>query len=114
MSNILLLTNKIDHSPSGGRELLCKLNHDILKEIYKNQCTVFELSKISISGLIGVSNAFRGYIDGLTPETTANALHLIQRQNIDKIFVDGSNLGGFVKVVKKRFPQIGLSFKHHK
>ena len=114
MNNILLLTNEIDEFPGGGRELLCKLNHDILKEIYEDQCTVFELPKSSISGITSIFNAFRGYIDGLSSETIAEALHLIQAKNIDKIFVDGSNLGGFVKIVKKRFPKIKVyTFFHN-
>ena len=45
LNNTFLLTNQIDKVPSGGRELLCKLNHDILKEIYGDKCTVFELPK---------------------------------------------------------------------
>jgi len=114
MSNVLLITNKIDKSPSGGRELLCKLNHDIFKDLYGEQCTVFELPKSSISRLKDIVNAFRGYIDGLSFESVAEALHVIQTKNIDKIFVDGSNLGGFVKIVKKRFPKVKVyTFFHN-
>ena len=105
MDNVFLLTNEIDKSPTGGRELLCKLNHDILKEIYGDECIVFELPKSTISGFKGILNAFRGYIDGLSFETVAEALHVIESKKIDMIFVDGSNLGGFVKTVKKRFPK---------
>ena len=83
MDHILLLTNTIDTSPSGGRELLCKLNHDILKEIYGDQCIVFELPKSSISGMKGIFNAFRGYIDGLSSEPLTEALQVIQTKNID-------------------------------
>lgn len=114
MNNILLLTNEIDKFPGGGRELLCKLNYDILKEIYGDQCTVFELPKSTISGLKGIFNAFRGYIDGLSSETVADALQVIEKSNVEKIFVDGSNLGGFVKIVKTRFPKIKIyTFFHN-
>lgn len=106
MNNILLLTNKIDKSPGGGRELLCKLNHDILQEIYGDQCKVFELPKNSISGIKDIFYAFRGYIDGLTSKSIEEILQVIQQENIDRIFVDGSNFGGIIKIVKKRFPKI--------
>ena len=114
MDTILLLTNKINTSPSGGRELLCKLNHDLLKEIYGDQCTVFELPKSPINGIKGIFNAFRGYIDGLSTESVDESLQVIQTKNIDRIFVDGSNLGAFVKIVKTRFPKIKVyTFFHN-
>ena len=78
MDNILLLTNEIDKSPTGGRELLCKLNHDILKESYGDQCTVFELPKNSISGLKDIFNAFKGCIDGLNSKTMIEAFEASQ------------------------------------
>jgi len=58
--------------------------------------------------------AFRGYIDGLSSESINEILYVIQTKKIDKLFVDGSNLGGFVKIVKKRFPQIKIyTFFHN-
>ncbi len=114
MNDILLLTNKIYKLPTGGRELLRKLNHDILKEIYGDQCTVFELSKNSTSGMKSIFYAFKGYIDGLTSEFMFEAMQVIEENNINKIFVDGSNFGGFVKIVKKRFPKIKIyTFFHN-
>ncbi len=29
-ATVMLLTNQLEESPSGGREMLCKLNHDVL------------------------------------------------------------------------------------
>ena len=113
-NNILLLTNTIDDSPSGGRELLCKLNHDILRNLFDDRCTVFELPKNTISGLKGIFNAFKGYIDGLTPNVMNNVIQIVQEKKINKIFVDGSNFGGFVKRVKKQFPDVQLvTFFHN-
>ncbi|WP_428357432.1 glycosyltransferase [Methyloprofundus sp.] len=114
MNNVLLLTNKIDKYPGGGRELLCKLNHNILKEIYGAQCTVFELPKNSIRGTKAILFAFRGYIDGLSTESIDEALRVIQMENIEKIFVDGSNFGQFVKIVKTKYPNIQVyTFFHN-
>jgi polysaccharide biosynthesis protein PslH len=110
----MLLTNQLFASPSGGRELLCKLNHDILKDIYGNRFVLFELSRSPIRDLRSLINAFKGQIDGLTSETIVEALRHIQSKNIKKIFVDGSNFGEFIRVVKTRFPKIQVyTFFHN-
>ena len=56
-TKLLLLTNQLEDKPSGGRQLLCKLNYDVLKEIYGNQLLVFELPQIKIRGLKAVFNS---------------------------------------------------------
>ena len=113
-NNILLLTNEIDIVPTGGREMLCKLNYDILKQTYKKNLTICELPKKPISGLKDIFNAFKGYIDGLTSESIKNAIQIIQENKIEKVFVDGSNFGGFVKLIKKQFPDIQIyTFFHN-
>ena len=114
LSSIMLITNRLESSPSGGREMLCKLNHDVLKEIYGDRLTVLELSKNPIRGFKSVINAFRGYIDGINAEAIDFALREIGAKNIEKIFVDGSNFGGIVKVIKMRFPKVQLyTFFHN-
>lgn len=109
----MLLTNQLHKSPTGGRELLCKLNHDALKNIYGKYLILFELPRIHLLGIKSIVSAFRGHIDGLEDAVIANALNIIQTQNIRKIFVDGSNLGGFVKIVKQRFPYIEVNTFFH-
>ena len=94
--------------------MLCKMNHNILKEIYGDRCTVLELHKSSIHGLKAIVNAFRGYIDGVCPESIAMAMRNIQLMSIDKVFIDGSNLGEFARVIKKIFPNIQIyTFFHN-
>src|SRR5471030_1349455 len=103
-ANVLLLTNKLEKSPAGGRELLCKLNHDALREIYGERFTVFELVHKPVRGMASFINAFRGHIAGMTGETIAKAVQEIRKNKVTKIFVDGSNFGEFVKAVKKQLP----------
>ena len=112
-AKVMLLTNQLHKSPSGGRELLCKLNHDALEEIYGDRLVVFELPRVRLQGVRHLLNAFRGYIDGLDEEAMARALMTIQSENVGKVFVDGSNLGGLVKVAKRRFPQVQISSFFH-
>jgi len=110
---VLLLTNGLYSSPSGGRELLCKLNHDALKEIYGDLLVVLELPRHKITSFKSVVDAFKGHIDGLNDAVIAEALQAIQAENVNKVFVDGSNLGGFVAVVKRKFPQLEISTFFH-
>ena len=113
-SRLLLITNKLHDSPAGGRELLCKLNHDALQEIYGERFVLFELPRRPLQGIRSVLSAFKGHIDGLDEGIIANALQIIRRENISKVFVDGSNLGGFVKAVKARLPKVEVvTFFHN-
>lgn len=111
---IMLVTNRLESSPSGGRELLFRLNHDALRDIYGERLTVMELAKNPISGFKPTANAFRGHIDGVNAETIDFALSAIRAKNIEKIFVDGSNFGELVRAVKERFPKLRVfTFFHN-
>ena len=94
------VTNQFQDTTAGGLELLCKLNHDAFQDIYGERFVLFELSRRPLQGIRSVLSAFKGYIDGLDESTIASALQIIQRESVGKVFVDGSNLGGFVKEVK--------------
>ena len=110
----MLLTKKLEKLPAGGREMLCKLNHDALHEIYGERFTLFELAQKPARGLASIINAFRGHIDGLTSESIAEALREIRKNKVTKIFVDGSNFGEFIKAVKTQCPEIQIyTFFHN-
>ena len=109
----MLLTKRLHTSELGGRELLCKLNHDALKEIYGDCLVLLEMPVSRLKGLKSVISAFRGHIDGLNDDVIRAALQRIRRENITKVFVDGSNLGGFVKLVKRELPNVEISTFFH-
>jgi polysaccharide biosynthesis protein PslH len=68
----------------------------------------------SIGGLQSIIGAFRGHIDGLNDAVIRKALQTIQTENISKVFVDGSNLGGFVKIVKRELRNVEvITFFHN-
>ena len=114
LAGIMLVTNRMEKVPSGGRELLCKLNHDVLTEIYGNRLTIFELTKNPIRRFKSAVNAFKGYIDGINAETIDMVLQEIPAKNIKKIFVDGSNFGEIARAVKARFPKVQIvTFFHN-
>ena len=100
----MLVTNQLQTSPAGGRELLCKLNHDALHETYGDRLVILELPRQSPRGVKSIMSAFNGHIDGVTGASIQCALQAIERERICKVFVDGSNLGEFVRAVKRSFP----------
>lgn len=109
----MLLTNELHAFPAGGRELLCKLNHDALKEIYGERLVLFEVPRRSLSGVAAIPDALRGHIDGLDGDTIDRALSAIRSENVSKVFVDGSNLGAFTRCLKLGQPNIEVSTFFH-
>ena len=110
----MLVTKRLEPNPCSGRELLCKLNYDVLSAIYDDRLVLFELPIGRLQGLRSLVNAFRGHVDGLNDTIIKDALRTIQKENINKVFVDGSNLGGLVKIVKQRLPQVEvITFFHN-
>jgi polysaccharide biosynthesis protein PslH len=110
---VLLLTNSLKNSSNGGRQLLCKLNHDILRDIYGQRILLTELPRHQLHGIKAYINAFHGQIDGLSENTIFETLQIIRNKKVNKIFVDGSNLGGFVKTAKKKFRNLEITTFFH-
>jgi glycosyltransferase involved in cell wall biosynthesis len=113
-SRIMLLTKQLNPAPRGGREMLCKLNHNALASILGERLVVFELSSSRPANPCEIFNAFRGHIDGLTVQTIDDAINHLLRENVRQVFVDGSNLGGFVATLKRRMKHVEvISFFHN-
>jgi glycosyltransferase involved in cell wall biosynthesis len=111
---VLLLTTKLQVSPTGGREMLNKLNHIALSEIYGEQLIVMEIEKQLINGALTAINAIgKGYIDGINDEIIGKLLHIVSIKNISKIFVDGSNLGEMVRQLKLKYPLVQIHTFFH-
>ncbi|MCI5164667.1 MAG: glycosyltransferase [Candidatus Electrothrix sp. GM3_4] len=113
MKKLALLTKQLEKSPSGGRELLTKLNYDALHSIYGDNLVLHELPDACLSGIYAKLNAFFGQIDGLNSQYIELTLKSIQGKGVSKVFVDGSNLGGFVAVLKRRLPDIEVTTFFH-
>jgi hypothetical protein len=113
MPNILLVTNKIEYVQTGGRELLSKFNHDVLKDLYGSKLYVTELVKIPIRDIKSKINSFRGHIDGVNLNSIELLFDSIFLNQIEMIFIDGSNLGNLVKLIKKKIPSIKICTYFH-
>jgi glycosyltransferase involved in cell wall biosynthesis len=112
--SILLLTNYQAGTPiGGGRELLYKLNHDLLKDLYGDGVVVFTLKNRGRLGLRALPAALRGHIDGIDDIAVDELLDVIAETGVQKLFIDGSNLGTVAQRVKARFPQVTISTFFH-
>lgn len=113
LPGVMLITNKIAEAPIGGRQLLCKLNHDALRDIYGERLTLVELPRNRPRMLTLVLNAFCGHIDGLNDASISKSLNTIVAANVGKVFIDGSNFGEIAKIIKQRLPDVEVSTFFH-
>ncbi|WP_195910451.1 glycosyltransferase [Solemya velum gill symbiont] len=110
---LIIVTKQLEAEPTGGRELLCKLNYDVLLHIYGKQLTLMELPILPCKRALDILNAFRGHIDGLDADMISSIIKSIRETGATKVFVDGSNLGGFVITLKKTLPEIEITTFFH-
>lgn len=110
---LLLVTNRLQPSPQGGRELLCRLNHDALRATLGNRLCLYELPKRKLAGLVALLGAFRGWIDGLDAVAVRDILDLIAARSIAEVFIDGSNLGTLAAIIKASRPEVRVTTFFH-
>jgi len=111
--DVLFLTKQLNHSALGGRGMLSNLNCAALSKIFGERLHVFELPNVRLKSHIDIINSFRGHIDGLNDQTIEDIIILIQHKQIRRVFVDGSNLGAFIAVLKKRLPLVDTTTFFH-
>ncbi len=115
MFSLLLITKKLEKKPIGGRERLCKLNYKILQSLQENRLQLLELSDNKYKNLwsqtIGLT---RGYIDGVNKRSIIETIKIIKNGHINRVFIDGSNLGALAYVIKKTLPEVEvITFFHN-
>lgn len=111
---ILLVTNSFPEKAPGGRELLSKLIYSVLKKNFSSNLEVFFLTKpikFNVKNFLGF---FYGFVDGLNNQSIELLLKKIEQARVDIVFTDGSNLGAFVYIAKKKFPNVEfVTFFHN-
>ncbi len=111
---VLLVTRLDEDAPGGGRELLYRLNQRCLMHLFDEgfHCCRLGASTMRLAG--NVFGSLRGYIDGATPSAVARVAEIVEREGIDKLFVDGSNLGRIAAGLKRRAPHVKVyTFFHN-
>jgi glycosyltransferase involved in cell wall biosynthesis len=109
----MYVTPRVDPESYGGRQMLCRLNQDVLKEIYGDYFTLVELDRVRSPRLATVVGAISGHIDGLNRRRIAELLREIKAKRIETLFVDGSNLGALVRSVKTELPTVRVCTFFH-
>jgi glycosyltransferase involved in cell wall biosynthesis len=109
-----VITNQLHAQPTGGRERLRKLNYEAIRQIYRDQVTLIELTPRRVSNLNEVVDAFRGHIDGISNDAITKVMKTIEDQRIEKKIVEGSNIGESAWLAKKSFPKVQIiTFFHN-
>lgn len=86
--------------------MLCKLNYDVLHALYGDRLHLFELCQEKAYGIRSLLNSLAGFIDGVNPASLQLVQAAIEAHGIEKVFVDGSNLGLLVAAIKRSFPSV--------
>ena len=109
---ILLVTNKLEKNPTGGREMLSKLNYLTLKEIFKKNFFSHEIKKKKINKVLDAIIALGGNIDGVNDCEVKKIDNCIKANKISYLFIDGSNLGKIANKIKSKNLKI-ITFCHN-
>lgn len=110
---VLLVTKRIEADPVGGRQLLCKLNRDLLVDLLGARLEVYEMDSRPVRSVGRAMQAFRGHIDGVTGESLASIVACIGERGIGSVLVDGSNYGEVVRAIKRSHPAVRVCVFFH-
>ncbi len=109
---ILFISNKTNKSLVGGRKNLTILNEKILKNIYRKNFFSHKLEKKKIASLKNILMAITGNIDGVDNRNIEIIKSLIEKYQINHVFVDGSNLGKISRKISNKNIRI-VTFCHN-
>jgi glycosyltransferase involved in cell wall biosynthesis len=110
----MLITPHLAHAPTGGRALLSQLHLKCLEAILADRLVVQALDPAKTYRWRSRPDAFRGYIDGITPDAEASILNRVREESISRVFLDGSNLGRLARAIKKTTARVEvLTFFHN-
>jgi glycosyltransferase involved in cell wall biosynthesis len=104
---LLLLTTDDPARPGGGREMLSRLLHDLLAQLFEQVDTRrFTGSSRPIDGL-------RGCLHGLDQSGQAALVQAVRSGGYDQVFIDGSNLGAAAMALRLAMPDLPITTFFH-
>lgn len=114
LRHVLLITPPLESTSVGGRELLSRVNHDALAEIYGAKFMLLELPNRPMRGPRALFWALRGHIDGLDEAVIQQVIATVSDGKNWDVFLDGSNLGTVARRVRRACPEVGIvTFFHN-
>ena len=113
MSKLLFIAP--DHgATAGGREQLSRLYHRAIAELLGDELETILLPHRPIAGRQAIGAVFTGRIDGATRSAEERILGLIAEQRIERVWLDGSNLGALAGAIRRQNPAVRIiSFFHN-
>jgi glycosyltransferase involved in cell wall biosynthesis len=105
MSNLLFITYRMAGPPKGGRAMLTRLHYRCLQQLLGDRLKLEELDPVKVTGLRGRLAALRGRIDGVSAETERRIVERIRAEGIERVLLDGSNLGRLARAIKRAVPK---------
>jgi len=114
MAKLMFITPRMTGGPSGGREPLSRLHFECLRDLLGDRLVLHELERPKSTRGLAALHALRGRIDGITAATEKAIAARIGTEAIDRVYLDGSNLGRLALTIKRAHPNVEiLTFFHN-
>lgn len=113
--NILRVSFDVQNGVNTGRELLTDINGQALRSIFGRTLFDFFLSETQKPrGVRKLFNALQGWLNGLDHNSVEACLDVIEGQEIQIVYVEGSNYGRLVRAIKLACPSCRIiTFFHN-
>ena len=110
----MFITPRSETSIVGGREQLSALHERCLGQLLGPALTVRRLASMPPTRLKGVIRALRGEIDGVNAASVSAILDEVAAEKVERIWLDGSNLGRLAAAMKRASPAVEVfTFAHN-
>ena len=114
VKRLMFITPRREAATVGGREQLSALHERCLGELLGSAMTIRRLAPLPPMGLGGAIRALRGEIDGVNAASIDAILDEIAADEVERVWLDGSNLGRLAAAMKRRQPEIEIiTFAHN-
>lgn len=114
MTGVLFVSNQLEPTSVGGREQLSALVCEALASLYGNDFDQFVLAAPAQRSVAERVSGLFGHIDGVNSDTIAKLLTEIERLGVDRVLLNGSNLGVVAREVRAAFPRVQVvTFFHN-
>lgn len=109
----MYIVNRMD-CPHGGA-IINRRNYDLLKDIYHERLFLYEFDYDFRQTTCGkVMNMFHGRLYGITSVHLEAVCHLIERHEINCVFIGYSLFSCFISMIKKKYPWVKvITFFHN-
>lgn len=104
MSKVLKFSYEVQNLAFTGRELLAALNSRALTEVFDTELIELNAKPEKSKNLLQYFLALFAWLDGLDQNLVENCIRTISKENINAIYIEGSNYGKLAKAVKLAVP----------